>query len=154
MTTSNTTLISRSNETTTDTPKTDAQRQLDGSGAPWSPSPEFKELWTDGSADPAKIKHRMEQLATQYVSRRWQTITTGQFRFEREIQERKRIEREFYGHMHYLEDLLYAAPVLPLQAESTTTIAPYEPARKKRRGRPATGIKPRDRRVNKDDDSY
>lgn len=114
---------------------------------------ELNELWTNGVPDANKIKRRMEQLAHEYVNKRFQVITTGRFRFQREIILRKQAEREFYSAMWHLEDLLYAVPVLPLQAESTTTIVPYQPA-KRRRGRPATGVKPRDRRVNKDDDSY
>lgn len=141
------------NETTHDTAPADVQRSLDGSGAPSLRNQEVNELCTNGVPDANKIKRRMEQLAHEYVNKRFQVITTGRFRFQREIILRKQVEREFYSAMWRLEDLLYAVPVLPLQAESTTTIVPYEPA-KRRRGRPATGVKPRDRRVAKDDDPY
>jgi len=103
------------------------------------PLPEAKGLWTDGLPDPAKIKLRMEALALAYANKRFQTITTGQFRWIREIRERKRAQAEFYGEMHYLEDLLYAPAVLPLQPGSSTTILPYTPLPPRRRGRPSTG---------------
>jgi len=113
-----------------------------------------KAIWTDGLPDPTKIKHRMDALLQSYMKQEPPRIESGRFRYERYFTELHRREREFYGEMHYLDDLLHAAPVLSLPAESTTTIVPYEPAPKRRRGRPATGIKPRDRRVNKDDDSF
>jgi len=102
--------------------------------------PEPTGLWTDGLPDPAKIKLRMEALAYEYVNKRFQRVTSGHFQFQREIKDRKRVEAEFYGEMHYLEDLLYATPaVLPLQPASTTTVVPYVPAPRRRRGRPSTG---------------
>jgi len=104
------------------------------------PLPESTGLWTDGLPDPAKIKLRMERLAHEFVNKRYQRVTSGHFQFQREIRDRKRAEAEFYGEMHYLEDLLYARPaVLPLQPASTTTIVPYTPAPPRRRGRPSTG---------------
>jgi len=111
--------------------------------APEAPSvalPESTGLWTDGLPDPVKIKLRMERLAHEFVNKRYQRVTSGHFQFQREIKDRKRAEAEFYGEMHYLEDLLYARPaVLPLQPVSTTTIVPYTPLPPRRRGRPSTG---------------
>lgn len=103
--------------------------------------PEPTGLWTDGLPDPAKIKLRMEALAYEYVNKRFQRVTSGHFQFQQEIKLRKRVEAEFYGELHYLEDLLYSArpAVLPLQPASTTTIVPYVPAPRRRRGRPSTG---------------
>jgi len=126
----------------------DADRELS------APSTEYKGLWTDGLPDKDKIKQRMEALLQSYMKQEPPRIESGRFRYERYFTELHRREREFYGEMHYLDDLLHAAPVLSLPAESTTTIVPYQPAPKRRRGRPATGIKPRDRRVNRDDDSF
>jgi len=133
---------------------TDTLSQPEESGEHSVRNHESKELWTDGSPDPEKIQHRMKQLLKTYLARPPPRIDSGRFRNERYFAALRRAQDEFYGEMHYLDDLLYATPVLPLQAESTTTIVPYTPAPKRRRGRPATGIKPRDRRVNKDDDSY
>lgn len=126
----------------------------DASGELSAPNPESKALWTDGLPDKAKIAERMEQTLQAYLALPPITVTEGRFQHQRWLAEVHRRQNAFYAEMHYYEDLLYAAPVLSLQAESTTTIVPYEPAKKRRRGRPATGVKPRDRRVNKDDDSY
>jgi hypothetical protein len=115
--------------------------------------PEHKGLWTNGLPDRDKIKDYMDQLAREYTNRVYTPVTSGQFRHEREIKDRHKAQDAFYGEMHYLEDLLYSTPVRAAQAPSTT-IAPYQPAKKRKRGRPATGVKPRDRRVNRDDDSY
>lgn len=103
--------------------------------------PESKGLWTDGLPDPAKIKLRMEALANEFVNKRYQRVTEGRFQFQREIKDRHRAEAEFYGELHYLEDLLYMSrpAVLPLQSASTTTIVPYTPLAPRRRGRPSTG---------------
>jgi len=102
--------------------------------------PEPTGLWTDGLPDPAKIKLRMEQLAQEFVNKRYIRITTGQYQYPREIKERKQAEAAFYGEMHYLEDLLYTTPaVLSLQPSSTTTIVPYVPRPRRRPGRPSTG---------------
>lgn len=103
--------------------------------------PESKGLWTDGLPDPAKIKLRMEALANEFVNKRYQRVTSGHFQFQREIRDRHRAEAEFYGEMHYLEDLLYSykPAVLSLQPASTTTIVPYTPLPPRRRGRPSTG---------------
>jgi len=104
--------------------------------------------------DRDKIKDYMDRLALEYTSRVYTPVTSGQFRFEREIKDIRRAESEFYGEMHYLEDLLWTAPVLPLQAASPTPVAPCATKPKRKAGRPRTGVKPRDRRVNRDDDSY
>lgn len=102
--------------------------------------PESTGLWTDGSPDPVKIRLRMEQLAHEFVNKRYVRITTGRFQFQHEIRLRHQVETEFYAHMHYLEDLLYARLAeLPLQSASTTTIVPYTPLPPRRRGRPSTG---------------
>jgi len=113
-----------------------------------------KGIWTDGLPDPTKIKHRMDALLQSYMKQAPPRIDSGRFRNERYYAALKRAQDEFYSEMHYLDDLLHAAPVLSLPAESTTTIVPYEPAPKRKRGRPATGVKPRDRRVNAGDDEY
>jgi len=102
--------------------------------------------------DRDKIKDYMDRLALEYTSRVYTPVTSGQFRFEREIKDRKKAEEAFYGEMHYLEDLLWTAPVLPLRVPSPPE--PYQPVPKRKRGRPATGVKPRDRRVNAGDDEY
>jgi len=139
MSMSNTTLTSRNSVTTNDTPVTDAQRQLDGSGAPLFPNPESKALWKDGLPDRDLIKQRMEETLQAYLRTPYPRVNTGRLQWAREIIALKRAQAEFYSEMHYLDDLLYAAPVLPLLAPSTTTVVPYEPAPKRKRGRPSTG---------------
>lgn len=111
----------------------------DASGALFVPDPESKALWTDGLPDKQKIKERMEQTLQTYLTLPRIVVPEGHFRHERWIAEAQRRQKLFYAEMHYLDDLLYAAPVLPLPVESTTTIVPYEPPAKRKRGRPSTG---------------
>lgn len=126
----------------------------DASGELSAPPPDSKALWTDGSPDKAKIAERMEQTLHAYLQLPPIVVSEGHFRHQRWLAEVHRRQNMFYAEMHYYEDLLYATPVLSLQAESNTTIVPYEQAKKRRRGRPATGIKPRDRRKRPDDEAY
>lgn len=68
----------------------------------------------------------------------------------------RKMQDEFYTAMQYYENLLYAPPP-PTTTESQTNIVPWTPPLtiSRGRGRPSTGgRKPRDRRVNRDDDSY
>ena len=102
-------------------------------------SPESKALWTNGLPDRELIKRRMEETLQAYLRTPYPRVNTGRLQWAREIIALKRAQAEFYSEMHYLDDLLYAAPVLPLPVESTTTIVPYEPPAKRRRGRPSTG---------------
>lgn len=113
-------------------------------------------LWTNGLPDHEKIKNKMERRLQQFIDKKYPPVESGPFRYLREIRLRKDAQNEFYADMSYYESLLYAAPVLTLQATtSTTTIVPYEPAPKPKRGRPSTGgRKPRDRRKRPDDDPY
>jgi len=115
----------------------------DADGEHCAPNPESKALWTNGLPDHVAIKERMSALLDAYLKRPPPPFLSERFRYERYYAELHRREREFYAEMHYLDDLLYAAPVLPLPVESTTTIVPYTPAQPRRRGRPRTGIKPR-----------
>jgi len=102
-------------------------------------SPESMALWTNGLPDRELIKRRMEETLQAYLRTPYPRVNTGRLQWAREIIALKRAQAEFYSEMHYLDDLLYAAPVLPLPVESTTTIVPYEPPAKRRRGRPSTG---------------
>jgi len=100
----------------------------------------------------------MERTVERFVNHRYPPIEDGQFRYLRLIHQRKLVQNEFYATMSYYESLLDAAPVLPLRAESsTTTVLPYQPAQKRKRGRPSTGgrrPKPTTRKGRtKDDDS-
>jgi len=110
------------------------------SGAHSAQSLPNSSLWTDGLPDPVKIKNKMERTVEAFVNHRYPPIEDGQFRYLRLIHQRKLVQAEFYATMSYYESLLYAAPVLPLRAESsTTTVLPYQPATKRKRGRPSTG---------------
>lgn len=98
----------------------------------------------------------MDRTVEQFVNYRYPPIEEGRFRYLRLIRQRKLVQDEFYATMSYYESLLDAAPVLPLRAESsTTTVLPYQPQPKRKRGRPSTGgRKPRDQRRNKPDEDY
>ena len=85
------------------------------------------------------IKLRMAQLEEEYRNAPLPKMLDGRFAELRWYAQIRAAQRDFYAAMHHYEDLLYATPVLPLQAESTTTIVPYVPAGKPRRGRPSTG---------------
>jgi len=112
----------------------------DAPGELSAPTPPDSSLWTDGLPDPVKIKNKMERTVEAFVNHRYPPIEDGQFRYLRLIHQRKLVQAEFYATMSYYESLLYAAPVLPLRAESsTTTVLPYQPATKRKRGRPSTG---------------
>lgn len=113
-------------------------------------------LWTNGLPDHEKIKNKMERRLQQFIDQRYPPVENGPFRYLREIRIRKDAQNEFYADMSYYESLLYTAPVLSLQATtSTTTIVPYEPRPKPKRGRPSTGgRKPRDRRKHPHDEPY
>lgn len=130
--------------------------QPDGVGGHCAPSPESKALWTDGLPDTATIKQRMEETLQAYLRTPYPRAPPGRHQWAHEIIELRRAQEAFYAEMHYLDDLLYAAPVLPLPVESTTTIVtlPYVPTPKRKRGRPATGRRPRASRRNTDADPY
>jgi len=98
-------------------------------------------LWTNGQPDHDKIKRKMEQRLQSFINKTYPPLEDGKFRYLREIRLRKDAQNEFYADMSYYESLLYAPLVLPLQAveSSTTTIVPYEPVPKPKRGRPSTG---------------
>lgn len=136
------------------------QLGLDASGAPSVPPPPDSSLWTDGLPDPVKIKNKMERAVEAFVNYRYPPVEDGPFLYLRLIRQRKLVQAEFYATMSYYESLLYAAPVLPLRVESsTTTVLPYQPATKRKRGRPSTGgRKPRPTtrkgRTKEDDGSY
>jgi len=121
----------------------------------FAPTPNDSSLWTDGLPDRAKINARRQQLLDAYVTALPPVFGTHRRRYEMYYAELHRREREFYAEMYYLDDLLYAVPVLPLPAESTTTIVTYQPAQPRRRGRPPSGgRKPRDRRKRPEDEPY
>jgi len=131
------------------------QPSSDATGVPSVPFPPDSSLWTDGLPDPIKIRNKMARTAEAFVNHRYPPIEDGQFRYLRLIHQRKLVQNEFYATMSYYESLLYAAPVLPLQAESsTTTVLPDQPPQKRKRGRPATGRRPRASRRNTDADPY
>jgi len=108
-------------------------------GEHYVPSPESKALWTNGQPDAQAIKKRMEETLQAYLQKRPPPLDTTPYRYLNQLSMIKKAQADFYAEMHYLDDLLHAAPVLPLQAESTTTIVPYQPAQQRRRGRPSTG---------------
>lgn len=116
---------------------------------------ENKGLWTDGSPDPDKVKQRIKELVDRYCARAYPVLPRERFQWSNEIRELHRRQAEFYAELRYLDDLLYAAPVLSLPVVSSTTVIPYTPALKPRRGRPSTGgRRPRDRRKRPDDEPY
>lgn len=125
-------------------------------GEPCALNPGSKALWTNGLPDRDKIKQRMEQTLQAYLRQEHPRVNTGPFQWAREIIAIKRAQAEFYAEMHYLDDLLYAYPVLSLPVESTTTIVTdYTPKPQRKRGRPSTGgRKPRASRRNTDADPY
>jgi len=131
------------------------QRNVDPgvSGELFVPPPPDSSLWTDGLPDPIKIKNKMDVTVDRFINHVYPPLEDGPFYYLRLIRQRKAVQAEFYASMSYYESLL-ASSAAPAPPQSTTTIVPYEPACKRRRGRPRTGIKPRDRRVKKDDDSY
>lgn len=139
---SSTALTKNNNDRTTSTNETSTQL-LHASGEHCAPSPESKALWTNGLPDHEAIKERMKQLLDRYLQQKWPNVPRDRWQWFNEVAQLHRRQDEFYGEMRYLEDLLYAAPVLSLPVESTTTIVPYTPAQPRRRGRPRTGIKPR-----------
>lgn len=96
-------------------------------------------LWTDGLPDRDKVRRRMQQTADRYIASKFPDLPRDRWQHLNELKELHRRQNEFYAEMNYYEQLLYAAPVLPLQAESTTTIVPYTPRPKPKRGRPSTG---------------
>ena len=100
-------------------------------------------LWTNGLPDPDKIRRKMDQRLQQFLTHKYPPLEDGKFRYLREIRLRKDAQNEFYADMSYYESLLETVPVLPLQAESseasTTTLVPYQPRPKPKRGRPYTG---------------
>lgn len=143
------------------------QLQLTGyllpeSGEPCAPNLPSSSLWTDGLPDPDKIKIRMAQTEQAFLNHVYPEVREGRFRYLRWIRMRRVVQDEFYASMSYYESLLYAAPVLSLRAESSTTTVisePYQPRAKPRRGRPSTGgrkARPtkRKERTKEDDTSY
>lgn len=125
----------------------------DASGELCVPPPPNSSLWTDGLPDPIKIKNKMDVTVDRFINHVYPPLEDGPFYYLRLIRQRKAVQAEFYATMSYYESLL-ASSAAPAPPQSTITVVPYEPAAKRRRGRPRTGIKPRDRRVKKDDDSY
>jgi len=124
-------------------------------GEPSAPTLPDSSLWTNGSLDHAKINAKMERTVQAFVNHVYPPIDDGRFRYLKLIAQRKRVQQEFYADMSYYESLLFAAPVLPLRAESSTTsVVPYQPTEKRKRGRPATGRRPRASRRNTDADPY
>jgi len=118
------------------------------------PSTEHKGLWTDGLPDHTRIKERMDQCLQEYLALPPVMVTDGNFRQQRWLAEVHRRQNMFHAEMMYYEDLLYAAPV-PVQAQSTTTVVPYQPVPKRKPGRPSTGGRqPRNRRKRPDDEPY
>jgi len=113
-------------------------------------------LWTDGLPDAQKINNKMEQRHQQFRNKRYPPVTTGRFRYQREIWQRKQAQNEFYADMSYYESLLLTVPVLPLPvpSDSTTITVPYHPAPKKRRGRPPTGGRKKWQRPSKEDEDF
>jgi len=111
----------------------------DADGEHYVPSPESKALWTNGQPDAQAIKKRMEETLQAYLQKRPPPLDDTPYRYLNQLSMIKKAQADFYAEMHYLDDLLHAAPVLPLQAESTTTIVPCQPAQQRRRGRPSTG---------------
>lgn len=127
----------------------------DADGDVYVPAPPDSSLWTDGLPDPDKIKRKMDQTAQAFINHVYPPIDAGPFHYMRLIRQRKLVQDEFYATMSYYESLLPVMPVLPLPAEtSTTTVVSYEPPAKRKRGRPATGRKPRASRRNTDADPY
>lgn len=111
-------------------------------------------LWTNGLPDPIKIKRRMQETADEYIAQPYPVMPRDKWQWANEIAELHKRQALFYSQMQYYESLLYAPPVLPLPVSSTTTIVPYAPTIKRKRGRPATGRRPRASRRNTDADPY
>jgi len=130
------------------------QETPDVSGGLSAPNPESKALWTNGQPDAHAIKKRMEETLQAYLQKRPPPLDRTPYRFLNQLSIMKKAQAQFYSDMHYLDDLLHAIPELPLQVASTTTIVPYQPANRRRRGRPATGRNPRASRRNTDNDPY
>jgi len=71
------------------------------------------------------------------------------------LMKRRKLETTFYAAMQHFESLLYDPQPEPRPAAPPEPLPTPTPKPKRGRGRPFTGgRKPRDRRVNKDDDSY
>lgn len=101
--------------------------------------------------DHDQIKERMAALALAYASMEFPKIENHKHGYQLALAIQKRRQREFYAEMNYLEEMLELTP----RSTSAATKAVIEPYKPRGRGRPPTGgRKPRDRRVNKDDDSW
>lgn len=99
------------------------------------------------------INQRIDSLVAKYLATDW--VAVGGFASV----EGRRVHDAFYSERAHYEDMLdgLTRPTAPTEASTTTAIfSAYQPhAPKRKRGRPPTGgRKPRDRRVNKDDDSF
>jgi len=103
-----------------------------------------------------EVLKRMHECEREYINHVYPPLHDGPFYHFRFIKQRKMVQDEFYAAMSYYESLLVSMPVLPLPAtgacSTTTIVAPYTPAARRRPGRPRTGIKPRNRRVIRDDE--
>ena len=108
------------------------------SGELFVPPPPDSSLWTDGLPDPIKIKQKMDVTIDRFINYVYPPLEDGPFYYLRLIRQRKAVQAEFYASMSYYESLL-ASSAAPAPPQSTTTIVPYEPACKRRRGRPSTG---------------
>lgn len=105
--------------------------------------------------DKDEVIKRMHDEIERYAAMPYPQLARMRRRYECEIAELHRRESMFYATMAYYEDMLETMPVAVAAAEqSTTVVVPYQPQPPRRRGRPPTGVKPRDRRVHKDNDEY
>jgi len=112
------------------------------SGELFVPPPPDSSLWTDGLPDPIKIKHKMDVTVDRFINHVYPPLEDGPFYYLRLIRQRKAVQAEFYASMSYYESLL-ASSAAPAPTQSTTTVVSYQPVAKRRRGRPATGIRRR-----------
>lgn len=133
--------------------------QLNESGEPLWRNHESKELWTPGSRmNPGTIRQRMDELLQQYMTDLAESDKRlNELKHQAWLIERRALETRFYAAMRHFESLLYDPPPEPRPAVLVSPVPPLAltPKVKRGRGRPFTGgRKPRDRRVNRDDDSW
>lgn len=98
------------------------------------------------------INQRIDTLVAKYLATDWAAV--GGFA----SREGRRVHDAFYNERAHYEDMLdgLTRPAIVEASTTTAIFSAYQPHQPKRkRGRPPTGgRKPRDRRVNKDDDSF
>lgn len=138
----------------------DTLNQPHESGEPSQLNHECKEHWTRGSRmNHEVIRQRMEELLLQYTTDLAESDKRlNELKHQAWLIERRALETRFYAAMQHFESLLYDPPPEPRPAMPDPPAPPVPdltPKVKRGRGRPFTGgRKPRDRRVNRDDDSW